>query len=56
MVMDSPKSEFVHLDMWRFCKMDFFQACLKNIRACPFSRATGPGLSMKNVFLEPCSD
>ena len=31
--------------------MDFFRACLKKIRACPFSKATGPGLVHEQCFL-----
>ena len=31
--------------------MDFFRACLKKIRACPFSKATGPELGHEKCFL-----
>ena len=30
--------------------MDLFRACLKKIRACPFSKATGPGLVHEKMF------
>ena len=37
--------------------MDFFQACLKKVRACPFSKATGPGLVHEKCFLgDLCSN
>ena len=31
--------------------MDFFRACLKKIRACPFSKATGQGHVHEKCFL-----
>jgi len=31
--------------------MDFFRACLKKIRACSFSKATGPELGHEKCFL-----
>ena len=36
--------------------MDFFRACLKKIRACPFSKATAKGLVHEKCFLGalPC--
>jgi len=34
--------------------MDFYRACLKKIRACPFLKATGLGLFHDFFFLEPC--
>ena len=33
--------------------MDFFRACLKKNQGLSFLKATGPGLSMEIVLLEP---